>query len=99
MNVKRSRDEIFEGVASLIEARDYAAANRRLEAIHIEYHDDALVHLAIHVQQLRIARRERKAWRMLGQVLPILFAVPVSYVQRYLGLALPSRRKNERSGC
>lgn len=97
MKVKRSQREIFEGVETLIDSADYTLASQRLEEIHIEYHDDAFVHLRIHVLQLRIARRQRNAWRVLGQVLPIVFAVPVSYVQRYLGLALPSRKKVK--GC
>ena len=93
MKMQPSFDELFADIEASIDARQYDAARERLEALHIEYHDAPFVHLRIHVLQLRIARRQRSARGVMGQILPILFAVPVSYVQRHWGLALPSRMK------
>jgi hypothetical protein len=91
MKIKHVQSEIFAEVEQLLAAEQYDAAWQQLEAIHIEHHDEAFVHLRIHVLQWRIARRQHNRRRQVGQILPIIFAVPVSYVQRYLGLALPSR--------
>lgn len=93
MKMQPSFDELFAGIDASIDAKEYDAAREHLEALHIEYHDASFVHLRIHVLQLRIARRQRNVRGVVGQILPILFAVPVSYVQRHWGLALPSRMK------
>jgi hypothetical protein len=97
MKIKHIQSEIFAQAQQLIDAGQYEAANEQLEIIHIAQHEEPFVHLRIHVLQWRIARLQRNRMRQVGQVLPILFAVPVSYVQRYLGLALPSRLRDK--GC
>lgn len=97
MKIKQEFSEMFAVVEQQIASAQYDAANQQLEETHIQQHDEAFVHLRIHVLQWRIARLQRNRMRQLGQVFPILFAVPVSYVQRYLGLALPSRLRGK--GC
>jgi hypothetical protein len=95
MKIRQEVSEMFAVVEQQIASAQYDAANRQLEEIHIERHDEAFVHLRIHMLQWRIARLQRNRRRQVGQILPILFAVPVSYVQRYLGLALPSRLRGK----
>jgi hypothetical protein len=97
MKIKREFSEMFTEVEQLIGDARYDAANRQLETIHIAQHDEPFVHVRIHLMQWRIARLQRNGLRQVGQILPIVFAVPVSYVQRYLGLALPSRMRGK--GC
>jgi hypothetical protein len=93
----RASKEVFNAIEPLLQTAQFELAKQRLEEIHIEYHDDAFVHLQVHRSLLRIARIQRDRRRMLGQIVPIIFAVPTSIVQRYLGLALPSRMK--KGGC
>lgn len=94
MKLQPGFEERFADIDALIAAGRYDAADRQLEEIHIDHHDEPFVHLRVHVLQLRIARRQRNIRRAAGQILPIVFAVPVSYVQRQWGLALPSRMKS-----
>ena len=93
MKIIRDSKEVFAAIEPLVQTAQYDAAKQQLEEIHIEYHDDAFVHLQVHRWLLRIARIQRDRRRMLGQIVPIIFALPTSIVQRYLGLALPSRMK------
>jgi hypothetical protein len=72
---------------------DYHGARRALEQAHVLGHDRAFVHLAVHLKWLQLAVSARNPGMAMGQVLPILFAVPVSLVQRYAGLALPGRKR------
>jgi hypothetical protein len=97
MKIKIVPADLFAEAERLIAAEQFDVANRELEAIHIEYHCEPFVHRRIHLLQWRIAREQRNVSRQLGQMLPIIFAVPVSYVQRHLGLALPSRVRD--GGC
>ena len=99
MKIVRASKDIFAAIEPLLQTVQYAAAKQQLEAIHIEFHDDAIVHLQVHLQLFKIARVQRDWRRLIGQIVPIIFAMPTSLVQRYLGLALPSRmRKMERGG-
>jgi hypothetical protein len=99
MKIVRASQDVFAVLEPLLQAAQYTAAKQQLEAIHLEYHDDAIVHLQVHLQLFKIARAQRDTRRLIGQIVPIIFAVPTSLVQRYLGLALPSRmRKMERGG-
>jgi hypothetical protein len=93
MKISAVQRDLFAEVEQLMAAEDLAAAVQQLDTLHVEHHDEPFVHLRIHVLQWRIARRQRDLSRQIGQILPVIFAVPVSYVQRYLGLALPSRTK------
>lgn len=97
MKIVRASKDIFAALTPLLQTAQYTTAKEQLEAIHIEYHDDAIVHLQVHVQLFKIARAQRDWRRLIGQIVPIIFAVPTSLVQRYLGLALPSRTRKD--GC
>jgi len=97
MKIIRDSKEVFAAIEPLVQAGQFDSAKQQLEDIHIEYHDDAFVHLQVHRWLFRIARIQRQGGRMLGQIAPIIFAVPTSWVQRYMGLALPSRTK--KNGC
>jgi hypothetical protein len=92
MKLQSSTAELFAAVDELIGTEQYAAAKQRLAELHVAYHDAGRVHLRVHLSLMRIARRERDLRRIVGEILPVMFAVPTSLVQRYLGLALPSRR-------
>lgn len=92
MKLQTASVELFAELDELIDTAQYAAAKQRLADLHIAYHDVGGVHLRVHLSLMRIARRERDVRRMIGEILPVMFAVPTSLVQRYLGLALPSRR-------
>lgn len=94
MQLVRDHKEVFADVETLVRSGQLEAAKQQLEVIHIDFHDDAFVHLYVHVWQFRIARTQRNARRLIGEILPIMFAVPTSYVQKYLGLALASRMKH-----
>jgi hypothetical protein len=91
MKLRFVEPELFAEAERLIVEAQYEAANEQLEAIHAEYHCEPFVHLRIHVMQWRIARRQGRVLKQMGQILPIVFSVPVSWVQRHLGLALPGR--------
>ncbi|HSB96040.1 MAG TPA: DUF3703 domain-containing protein [Spongiibacteraceae bacterium] len=93
MKIIRNSKEVFAAIEPLVQMGQYDSAKQQLEDIHIEFHDDAFVHLQVHRWLFRIARIQRAAGRMVGQIVPIIFAVPTSWVQRYIGLALPSRMK------
>jgi uncharacterized protein DUF3703 len=97
MKSMRASKEILSVIEPLLQTAQYELAKQRLEEIHIEFHDEAFVHLQVHRWLLRIARIQGDRRRMISEILPIIFAVPVSYVQRYIGLALPSRMK--KGGC
>lgn len=92
MKLQTGTGELFAEIDELIDTAQYAAAKPRLADLHIAYHDVGSVHLRVHLSLMRIARRERDARRVIAEILPVMFAVPTSLVQRYLGLALPSRK-------
>ena len=97
MKTRPNSDELFAGIDELIETAQYDAAKARLADIHACHHDAARVHLRVHLLLMRIGRRQRDARRVVGEILPVVFAVPTSLVQRHLGLALPGRTGNK--GC
>lgn len=97
MTMQPSADELFAGIDELMAAAQYDAVKARLAHLHACYHDVGSVHLRIHLLLMRIARRQRDTRRIVGEILPVVFAVPTSLVQRYLGLALPGRMGNK--GC
>lgn len=76
---------------SLVEARralsrgDHDACLAALEDAHEAGHDHARVHLGVHTTWMRLAVRTGDARMALGQILPIAFAVPVSFVRRVVG--------------
>lgn len=84
---------LFSEIDALLRAGELAPAKERVEAIHLAYHDHALVHMRVHAYFMRIAWRQHRCLRVLIELLAIPFVAPTSLVQRYLGLALPSRRK------
>ena len=89
-------EELFRQAEAKRAGGDHAGAVRALEEAHLLGHDLALVHLRVHLGWMQTALAAWDLRMAAGQVFPILFAVPVSLVQRYLGLALPSRRVDAR---
>jgi hypothetical protein len=81
---------VFEEVRVLVGAGRSPEALVLLGQLHREWHDSPLEHVFVHWWLMRIAWHcqcyRRAAWEMFA----LVFAAPVSLVQRYLGLA----RKN-----
>jgi len=86
-------NSLFHEVDELLRVDDLAAATARLEEIHLARHDDAWTHMGVHAYFMRIAWRRRAWLRVLVEMLAIPFVAPTSLAQRYLNLALPSRKK------
>lgn len=69
---------------ALIDARaalargDHGACLAALERAHDAGHDHARIHFGVHTTWMRLAVRTGNLRMALGQVAPILFAVPVS---------------------
>lgn len=64
---------------------DHEACLTSLETAHRKGHDHARIHFAVHTTWLALAWKRGSARMALGQVAPILFAVPVSFVRRLTG--------------
>ena len=64
---------------------DHEACLAALETAHKEGHDHARIHFGVHTTWMTLALRTKNVRMALGQVAPILFAVPVSLVHRLTG--------------
>lgn len=77
--------------AKLDEARralatgDFDACLTALEAAHQAGHDHGRIHLGVHLTWMQLALRTRDPRMALGQIAPVVFAVPVSVVRRATG--------------
>jgi|GEM_PF-1935121 len=91
--------DLFAEIDALLQANALTEAAARLEQIHLTYHDDAWIHMGVHAYFMRIAWRRRHWLRFCVELLAIPFVGPTSLVQRYLGLALPSRRNERDPRC
>ncbi|MBY0401969.1 hypothetical protein K2X89_16875 [Myxococcota bacterium] len=91
--VATGRDGVFVDVERLWRSGDWPAFDARVEEIHLAYHDDGPVHMRVHAWRMRRALRQGRWFRVGIELLGIPFVVPTSLAQRYLGLALPSRRR------
>lgn len=90
------RDRLFAEVERLWRSGDVLALDEEVEKIHIAHHDDGRVHMRVHGWRMRRALQQRRWLRVGIEILAIPFVVPTSLVQRYLGLALPSRMNEPR---
>ena len=68
-------------------------AEQQLVSLHIAVHEQAALHQRVHLLWFRLGRAQRSVRMQAGQVFPIVFAVPVSLVHRYLGLAVGRHRE------
>ena len=91
MTTANERDGLFADVERLWRDGNWLALDERVEKIHLAHHDDGRVHMRVHAWRMRMALRQRRGLRVVIELLAIPFVVPTSLVQRYLGLALPSR--------
>ena len=83
---------LLQEATEAIKKDDFEAAEVFLEQAHRWGHDMALVHFRVHYLLLRIGWLSKRPVVLVSQILPLIFAIPVSWVQHYLGLALPNRR-------
>ena len=91
MTTANERDRLAAEIECLWRSGNWPLLADRLEEIHIAHHDDGRVHMRVHAWRMRMALRQRRWLRVVIELLAIPFVVPTSLVQRYLGLALPSR--------
>ena len=85
-------NDLFADVDALLENDALDEAMILLEDIHLTNHADAWTHMGVHAYFMRIAWRRRRWARVVIELLAIPFVGPTSLAQRYLGLALPSRK-------
>ena len=76
-----------------IQAGAFDDAERELVALHVAVHEQAALHQRVHLQWFRLGRARGSVRAQVGQVFPIVFAVPVSLVHRYLGVAVGRHRE------
>ena len=91
MTTAKERNALFAEVEQLWRSGDWQGLDKRVEEIHIAYHDNGRVHMRVHGWRMRRALQQHRWLRVLIELLAIPFVVPTSLVQRYWGLALPSR--------
>ncbi len=94
MTGNNEREQVIQEIQTRLRAFERSAAlQARVEEIHIAYHDHARMHMRVHAWRMRMAWREHRFGRVIIEALAIPFVAPTSFVQRYLGLALPSRMR------
>lgn len=64
----------------------YDAAEVLLDQLHKQAHDDAALHVRVHLQTAGLRFEQRRFLDVGFQLAAIPFAVPASWVQKYLGL-------------
>ncbi|MCA9575205.1 MAG: DUF3703 domain-containing protein [Polyangiales bacterium] len=85
--------ERIEAIEHAIHERAFDDAEQQLVSLHIAVHEQAALHQRVHLLWFRLGRAQRSVRMQAGQVFPIVFAVPVSLVHRYLGLAVGRHRE------
>jgi len=83
-------DRLFSEVLVARRAGDGARESALLARAHVLGHHLATVHLRIHFALIGLAVRNRRLGSFFRNLVALLFAAPVSWVHRYLGLS----RKN-----
>lgn len=85
-------EECFRTAESCRTRGAYPAAVEALEQAHVLGHADVLVHLRVHLNWMWIAIEAGWPGAATGQILPVLFAAPVSLVESNLGFTLFNRQ-------
>lgn len=80
----------FEAIAKLYEEERMEDALALLRGLHCDWHDRPREHVLIHAWQARIALRRQRYQRAAWEWFAMVFAAPVSLVQKHAGLV----RKN-----
>lgn len=85
MNLMLSRyaDRAVIRAKSEIENDNYELAWKYLEEAHIFSQPDAGMHLYVHWEMFKLAKRERNISEMFGQIVRLLLAVPSSVLKIY----------------
>lgn len=84
---------VFNEVITLIEQRQLDEALSRIKVLHITCHDRAGVHQQVHLLWLYIGFKKGDGKIMAGQLLPLIFAIPVSWVHRCFGIAVKAHKQ------
>lgn len=84
----------FNTIQLLISQQQYDDALTSIKALHIEVHDRPVLHFRVHQHWLLLAIKKQHKGMMLGQILPLIFAIPVSWFHHYAGLAVKSHKKD-----
>ncbi len=63
-----------------------------IKQCHIDYHDQAINHLKVHILWFSIGYKMANLKIMAGQILPLIFALPVSFFHRCLGVAIKAHK-------
>lgn len=79
--------ELLTQAKHALAAKDFALATSKLDQLHKHYHDRPWWHLQVHLQSFLLGLKMQSPKKMLQELLPIVFAVPVSLVQKTTGIS------------
>ncbi len=83
---------VLSEIKSLIANKNKKQALELLTKLHIQAHVDFLLHFKVHWQWMRLGITTLSAGIIIKQILPLIFAIPVTFCQRYFGLVLARHR-------
>ncbi len=87
-------EQQLRALRAQIDAGQFDAAEAAIKALHVSYHRCWREHLRLHLCWLQLEWRRGRPLASAWQLLPVLFAVPVSLAHRYLGWAVVAHRKD-----
>ena len=76
----------------LIQAQDWPNAHERIRYFHRVFHQQAVHHEKLHWLWIRLCYHQHNYAGMAWQLLPLIFAVPVSWLHRITNIALPDHK-------
>lgn len=82
----------FDTVRQLMQDKHLTEALALIKKLHIDVHDQAINHLQVHIHWFCIGYQMQNLKIMSGQILPIIFALPVSFFHRSFGLAIKAHK-------
>lgn len=82
----------LDDIRLLMLNKQMAEALAMIKQCHRDFHDQAIDHLKVHVLWFTIGYKTANISMMCGQVLPLLFALPVSFFHRSFGIAIKAHR-------
>jgi hypothetical protein len=82
----------FDQLDELIQQRQWQAALVLAKQLHREKHDQAMAHFHVHGYWFYLAWKQHNLAMMMGQILPLLFALPVSWLHKGFGIAIRAHK-------
>lgn len=79
-------------ICLLMEQQAWQEADERIRYFHRTFHHQALNHEKLHWLWIKLNYRQKNYAGAIWQILPLIFAIPVSWAHRLTGLALPAHK-------